>query len=200
MADLATLIQRHAETIIAALADTLDAPDPRAKLEAAQLLLLWGWGRRAIAAIPWPARSVGLAMPSSGRSSGCCRIAGRERDRGIRRRALCIVPARIPPLTPCPVSRPRPWSAQNLHAATPTLCPVDRCHQATVRFPPSAGACRCRRRSSRRDPMMSTGASAGRPGGDQVRAPRPAIACIRPALLDPPGGRPFAAVQHRVSG
>jgi hypothetical protein len=39
------LIQQHAEAIIAALAATLHAPDPRAKLEAAKLLLLWGWGR-----------------------------------------------------------------------------------------------------------------------------------------------------------
>ena len=38
------LIQRHAQTIISTLAEILDAPDLHDRLEAAKLLLIWGWG------------------------------------------------------------------------------------------------------------------------------------------------------------
>jgi hypothetical protein len=40
MIDPSTLIQQHAQTVIATLSEILDAPDPRDRLAAAKLLLL----------------------------------------------------------------------------------------------------------------------------------------------------------------
>jgi hypothetical protein len=46
MLDPTALVQQHSDAIIGTLQAALRSSDPRAKLEAAKLLLLWGWGPR----------------------------------------------------------------------------------------------------------------------------------------------------------
>ena len=169
MLGLSTLVQPHADAIIGALVEVLESPDGWARIEAAKLLLLCGWGPPHRKRLP-PVQPPRPQTPAH--ANPAINPMSLERDAPASERDIDAKRA----TTPCPAAAapvPAPMSGPN-----PSINPVSR------EGSPSALAAPTSAESSRgdADPMSRRVLPSGHSADAAFRRPLP-----RPPPVEPPG-------------